>query len=60
MQVCATLPGEREVGAPLLKCIDVHPLCSIAPHPLAATLMKLCVMIRLCYLELPDLSYWEF
>lgn len=41
MQVCATLPGEREVGAPLLKCIDWHPLCSRAPHLLAATLMKL-------------------
>lgn len=36
--------------------IEVHrwasTMQSIAPHPLAATLMKLCVMIRLCYLEL--------
>lgn len=45
--------------------IEVHRWASTmqqssASFPLAATLMKLCVMIILCYLELQDLSYWEF
>lgn len=49
MQICPTLPGKGEVGAPLLKCIDVH-FHSKAPPRFATTLMKLS----------SDLSYWEF